>query len=80
VPIFSPVSEVEYDIMAESYDHIMWGPLLEKGYAKFIGSYEKIAKGGTATEAVRTLTGLPGFTYHTRQVEDVWQTIHDAVE
>lgn len=80
VPIFAPTNDVEFDIMAESYNHIMWGPLLEKGYAKFIGSYEKIAKGGTASEAIRAMTGLPGFIYHSKHVDDAWQQINDAVE
>jgi len=41
VPIFNPGTDVEYAIFAESKDHIMWGPILEKAYAKFVGSYEK---------------------------------------
>jgi len=31
--------------MAEGVNNTMWGPILEKAYAKFIGSYERIASG-----------------------------------
>jgi len=79
VPIFNPGTDVEYAIFAESKDHIMWGPILEKAYAKFVGSYEKIAKGGTATEAIRAITGFPGFLYPTHHTSNLWEIINAAI-
>jgi len=39
-------------------DKSIWGPLLEKGFAKFHGSYEAIAS-GTPERALNTLAGAP---------------------
>lgn len=75
VPIFNPIPGIEYNIMAENIDKIMWGPLLEKGYAKFAGSYEKISKGGTASEAIRAMTGFPGFVHVTRRTPAIFDKI-----
>jgi len=66
-------------IMGESYDHLMWGPLLEKAYAKFVGSYEKLAKGGAAMESVRAMTGWPGFVYLPRRYEGIFEEIQTAL-
>ena len=39
-------------------DKSVWGPLLEKAFAKFHGSYEAIAS-GTPERALNTLAGSP---------------------
>jgi hypothetical protein len=44
----------------------MWGPLLEKAFAKFSGSYNAIAHGVSSIEFLRVIKGLPGFTYVTK--------------
>jgi hypothetical protein len=40
----------------------MWGPLLEKAWAKLKGSYEA-ADGGFLESGMRALTGCPVFSY-----------------
>ena len=50
--------------MAVGSGNKMWGSLLEKAFAKFMGSYETIALGGVASESNRALTNYPGFTYN----------------
>ena len=41
-----------------SKDGALWGPLLEKAFAKLNGTYESIA-GGQAQNAIQVLTGAP---------------------
>ena len=41
----------------------MWGPLLEKAWAKVKGNHI-IAEGGYLISGMRGLTGFPGFDYH----------------
>lgn len=53
--------------MATGTNGYMWGPLIEKAYAKFAGSYDAISNGGSASEFIRTFIGLPGFTYVTNK-------------
>ena len=65
--------------MTEGVNNTMWGPLLEKAYAKFIGSYENIAAGGTTSEAIRALAGLPGFMYNTTNVTGLFDMIAQAL-
>jgi hypothetical protein len=40
----------------------MWGPILEKAWAKVKGNYAQ-ANGGFVVSGMRTLTGVPTFTY-----------------
>jgi hypothetical protein len=40
----------------------MWGPLIEKGWAKVAGNYE-LADGGYLENGIRLFTGAPVFTY-----------------
>ena len=42
----------------ESKDGALWGPLLEKGFAKLFGTYENIVS-GDASISIATLTGAP---------------------
>jgi Calpain family cysteine protease len=66
-------------LTAEGLNSTMWGPLLEKAYAKFVGSYLSLARGGVSSEAVRALTGFPGFVFNSSSTENVWQTIRNAI-
>ena len=40
-------------------DKSVWGPLFEKAFAKYHGSYEALV-GGNPTVAINTITGSPG--------------------
>jgi len=40
----------------------LWGPILEKAFAKVKGSYA-MANGGYTVSGIRSLTGLPVFYY-----------------
>ena len=42
----------------------MWSVLLEKAWAKVSGNYEMADNGGMMENALRTMTGVPVFTYH----------------
>jgi len=65
--------------MASGTSGSMWGPLIEKGYAKFVGNYDGIANGGSASEFIRTLTGLPGFTFVTNKTDNAVRIITEAI-
>ena len=65
--------------MATGNNGYMWGPLLEKAYAKFVGSYDNISNGGSSSEFIRTLTGLPGFTYVTNKTQNAVRLITEAL-
>jgi len=65
--------------MASGTGGTMWGPLLEKSYAKFLGNYDRLVDGGSTNEFIRTLTGFPGFTYVTKKTTDPIKLITDAV-
>jgi hypothetical protein len=65
--------------MSSGTDGTMWGPLIEKVYAKFIGNYDGIVTGGSASEFIRALTGLPGFTFVTNKTENPIKVITEAV-
>ena len=41
----------------------MWGPIIEKAYAKMNGNYEFV-NGGFVENGIRTLVGAPVFTYN----------------
>lgn len=43
-------------------DRAMWGPILEKAWAKVKGSYET-ADGGFVQNGLRAMTGVPVFDY-----------------
>ena len=63
-------------ITADGNDNKMWGPLLEKAYARFMGSYETIASGGVASESIRALTNYPGFTFPTATTLRIFDIIN----
>ena len=64
-------------------DQAMWGPILEKAWAKVKGSYET-ADGGFVQTGLRAMTGVPVFSYLVSDVtttalaDAVWQTFEDA--
>ena len=64
-----------------SDDGSLWGPILEKAFAKRYGNYEHIV-GGLPTEAVRTLTGAPyqTFTHDDIDIVRLWNLLssHDS--
>lgn len=51
----------------------LWGPLLEKGFAKIKGSYS-IANGGFSVNGIRSLTGIPVFNYYMEDETDYTTT------
>ena len=53
----------------------MWGPLIEKAYAKLVGSYISLARGGAASEAIRAITGFPSFVFNTSSSNSTWEII-----
>ena len=53
----------------ESQSGLMWGPILEKAWAKLRGSYEN-ADGGLLSNGIRSVTGAPVYLYETYQVRD----------
>jgi hypothetical protein len=55
-----------FSAFGNGLDNTMWGPLLEKAFAKFSGSYNAIAHGVSSIEFVRATKGLPGFTFVTK--------------
>lgn len=69
----------KYVLMADGVNNTMWGPLLEKAYAKFLGGYSKLDQKGLASEAIHTLTNLPGFAYHTNQTQFLFDKISTAL-
>ena len=60
------------------YDSALWGPIIEKGFAKYHGNYQHII-GGLPQFAVRTLTGAPYETWwHTHHdMETIWTILRD---
>ena len=57
-------------------DKSVWGPLMEKAFAKFHGSYEAIAS-GTPEKALNTLAGSPNidFMHAEITVDDLWEKL-----
>ena len=63
-------------------DKAIWGPLIEKAFAKFHGSYESIV-GGNPANGVRFLTGAPAdIVKHseTANVDAFWKKIKGSFE
>jgi len=59
-----PLSPEGHFIFARvSKDGALWGPLLEKGFAKLQGNYENIV-GGDPITSIAILSGAPGTRYH----------------
>ena len=54
-------------------DKSVWGPLYEKAFAKYHGSYEALV-GGNPTIALNTIAGAPGVTIDNKKigVDDLW--------
>lgn len=58
-------------------DWEIWVNLLEKAYAKVLGSYEAV-EGGKAYQAFFVLTGFPSdcLTHNEYEVNDLWDLIY----
>lgn len=59
---------------------MLWGPLLEKAWAKVKGNYDQ-ADGGYTANGIRALTGVPVFEYYKEDLvnmnpDDIWEMFH----
>jgi hypothetical protein len=63
-------------VQPDPYSGAMWGPIIEKAWAKVIGNYE-LADGGYLENGIRFFTGAPVFTYWNDEISD--QTDADAL-
>ena len=61
------------------YDGALWGPLLEKMWAKINGNYERTAA-GWQHEALRVLSGAPSYDYLTSSYteDQIWTILNSA--
>ena len=82
-----PLDEDGYFIFAkESRDGALWGPLLEKGFAKLIGNYESMVAGDPML-SIEMLAGSPATSvYHSGRGENdiiaetyYWIELQDAL-
>lgn len=64
-----------------SKDWEIWVNLIEKAYAKVLGSYEAM-EGGKPYQAFNLLTGFPSdcLWHDDYSVDDLWTLVHDAAE
>lgn len=55
-------------------DGSLWGPLVEKAWAKAMGTYEAIGNGGVPNEAISFFTNVPITTYELKNlnVNSLW--------
>ena len=62
-------------------DWEIWVNIIEKAYAKILGSYEAI-EGGKAYQAFFLLTGFPSdCLYHSDyKVDDLWTLVHQSAQ
>jgi len=58
-------------------DSSLWGPLIEKAFAKYWGNYGHIV-GGASQMAVRTMLGgvFESHDHASMKKEQVWQILH----
>ena len=75
---YLPLTEAGHDSFMTFYAHVskdkgLWGPILEKAFAKYHGNYEHLS-GGDPNYAVRTLTGAPmKYYFHSdEQADALW--------
>ena len=59
-----------------SEDGALWGPILEKALAKFLGNYENI-EGGLIGPGIQIMTGAPyqAYWHSETDVDTLWQII-----
>jgi len=60
-------------------DGSLWGVLMEKAWAKINGNYER-TQAGWQHEALRVMTGAPGYDYltSTHTSEEIWAILKEA--
>jgi len=56
---YIPCWPKEGPLFTHSKDGSLWVQLLEKGFAKVYGGYRRIDGGGSVSEALQMMTGLP---------------------
>ena len=74
---FIPLTKFDYTLYANiPADGALWGPILEKGFAKFHSNYESIESGATG-EAINELIGSPTIDYwHNKTDKDeLWEKV-----
>jgi calpain len=76
-----PLSSSGTSIFAKaSSDGALWGPLLEKAFAKLHGTYEAIIS-GDPRHSIEVLTGAPAtrYTHSSYTANQLWDEIEEAL-
>ena len=85
---YLPLDKYSWDEYATRYakvgqDGALWGPLMEKFSAKFLGNYE-IVDAGIASDGIEWMTGAPSRWYYNAEAEslgvDLWDEMLKADE
>ena len=76
--LFSPNNKPTF---AKAKDGEMWVPLLEKAWAKLLGSYTR-ATGGSVNDALNVLTGCPALNrkIEEQDPDDLWELLKSSDE
>ena len=78
LPVMISGDDVKPINIRKSPNGAWWGPILEKGAAKFFSRYENM-NGGVPTESLYALTGMPTLTVTNKNVgeEELWKILSD---
>mmetsp|Transcript_26266 Transcript_26266/g.23144 ORF Transcript_26266/g.23144 Transcript_26266/m.23144 type:complete len:225 (-) Transcript_26266:2401-3075(-) len=82
IPVYKPSHERSSDIVpgfAEYEYNELWPILIEKAYAKMLGSYEAIAS-RTMDEILQDLVGLPCSCKIYKKPEDLWEMLVNVID